>query len=44
MSNVSQTQGRPSVRKEWIAPELRRLMASEAELGGSLGPDSEGVS
>lgn len=30
--------------KPWVAPELRNLAASAAELGAGASPDSEGTS
>lgn len=31
-------------RREWTVPQLRRLMASEAEFGAGAAPDLEGTS
>jgi len=40
----STTRYRAEARKEWRAPEMRRLLASEAESGVVGNPDAEGTS
>ena len=43
-SNLTRPQSIETPRRPWTAPELRRLLASEAELAAAGSPDSEGSS